>query len=88
MPNIDKSHFWESLAIDIDPGDLVDAVAQAEDNEDKERIEALLCGAVKLLRNNRAKPDQVRCSHLNFFPVSLSRYLNQKVIHEMTCIHC
>jgi hypothetical protein len=60
MPAIDRSQVWESLAIEIDPVDLVEAVVQAEENEDKERVEALLCGAVKLLRNYRAKPDQLR----------------------------
>ena len=63
MPTIDRSQVWESLAIDIDPVDLVEAVLQAEENEDKERVEALLCGAVKLLRNYRAKPDQVWKQH-------------------------
>ena len=59
MPTIDRSHVWESLAIEVDPADLLDSIILAEDNEDKERVESLLCGAVKMLRNNRTKPDQV-----------------------------
>ncbi len=60
MPTIDKSHVWESLAVDIDPADFKDAIFTAEEIEDRERTESLLCGAVKILRNTRAKPDQVR----------------------------
>jgi hypothetical protein len=60
MPTIDKSHVWESLAVEIDPADFLESIILAEQSEDKERIESLLCGAVKMLRNNRVKPDQVR----------------------------
>ena len=59
MPPIDKARVWESLATDIDPADLWESVCLAEQYEDKEKIESLLCGAVKVLRNNRTMPDQV-----------------------------
>jgi hypothetical protein len=28
MPTLDKSHVWESLAVDIEPSDFVEAILQ------------------------------------------------------------
>jgi len=46
---------WHSLA--VDGADLVDAVEDAINKSDDDRLEALLCGAVKTLRASRSKPD-------------------------------
>jgi integrator complex subunit 1 len=46
---------WEEAAQEVDPSTLLDRVLEAEDVSD-ERVEALLCGAVRQLRAMRSKP--------------------------------
>ena len=41
---------WEDRAIEVEPMDLLAAIGEAEASEDEEKIEALLCGAVKQLK--------------------------------------
>lgn len=38
---------------------LLSEVLSAEESNDFERIEGLMCGAVKYLHSNRSKPDQI-----------------------------
>ena len=44
----------------------------AEEEDDLERVNGLLCGAVKLLRGQRAKPDQLLYLALMFLAKSKS----------------
>ena len=37
---------------------FVEKVIEADNSEDDDRIDGILCGALKKLKNNRAKPDQ------------------------------
>ena len=41
----------------MDPCEVLDQLLVAEESGSDERIEGLLCGTVKSLRSNRAKPD-------------------------------
>ncbi|XP_067009610.2 integrator complex subunit 1 [Anabrus simplex] len=50
---------WEMVAEDCDPADLVPAVLEASDLDEADKVVGLLCGAVRSLRNQRWKPDQV-----------------------------
>ena len=52
--NIDNQ--WENSAVECDPTELTRAVEEAEASETSE---GLLLGAIKLLKNQRAKPDPV-----------------------------
>jgi len=52
----ESGEHWEEFAVEVDSNHLLDRVIEAEDVSD-ERVEALLCGAVKQLRAQRAKPD-------------------------------
>ena len=45
------------LLFAVDGADLIDAVEDAIDKSDDDRLEAVLCGAVKTLRATRSKPD-------------------------------
>lgn len=54
----DKTHVWETLAHEVDPDQLVNKIVEADNQDDKEAVESYLCGAVKSLRTQRAKPDQ------------------------------
>jgi integrator complex subunit 1 len=60
MPTFaDRSSNWESLALDCDPVDLIRAIEDAEQDDQTDAIEGLLCGAVKQLKTQRAKPDPI-----------------------------
>jgi len=66
LPGQDKSQIWETIALEVDTCDLQTAVLDAEEEGEGERVEGLLCGAVKALRKERAKPDQVTYLSLLF----------------------
>eukprot|EP00095_Tigriopus_kingsejongensis_P007538 snap_masked-scaffold104_size368486-processed-gene-0.6 protein:Tk07538 transcript:snap_masked-scaffold104_size368486-processed-gene-0.6-mRNA-1 annotation:"isoform cra_c" len=66
---------WESLAVEVDSVDLVPTVMAALNEEQgMERVVGLLCGAVRQLRGQRAKPDQ---------PLYLSLLFLAKCNHEL-----
>lgn len=46
-----------SSVVAVPPAVLLDEIEAAEADGNDERIEGLLCGAVKQLKMNRAKPD-------------------------------
>ena len=50
---------WENIAEEVDMLDLVTLVETSFNTGDQDRAERLLCGAVKVLRSSRAKPDMV-----------------------------
>lgn len=52
-----KGDEWDTIAIEVDSTDLVNKVIEAEDCSDDEKVEALLCGAVKKLKQGRMKFD-------------------------------
>ncbi|CAL1270879.1 unnamed protein product [Larinioides sclopetarius] len=52
-----KSDEWDTVAIEVDSSDLVIKVLDAEDCSDDEKVEALICGAVKKLKASRSKFD-------------------------------
>ena len=54
----DKTHVWETLAREVESDQFLGRVMAADEQDDKEAIESYLCGAVKSLRSQRAKPDQ------------------------------
>ncbi|KAH9505267.1 Integrator complex subunit 1 [Bulinus truncatus] len=50
---------YDEIAITVEPPELVHAILMAEEEMNDERAEGLLCGAVKHLRRDRSKPDQI-----------------------------
>lgn len=54
---IGRGELWDASAIEVDPWTLLEHIEKAEETNSDERIEKLLCGAVKQLRTSRAKPD-------------------------------
>lgn len=63
MTNV-LSEEWESVAEEVDGSELCLIVDVTESEEDHDRTEALLCGAIKVLKASRAKPDIPHCFHL------------------------
>ncbi|XP_055874632.1 integrator complex subunit 1 isoform X1 [Biomphalaria glabrata] len=54
-----SSQQYDEIAINVEPTELLGAILTAEDEMNDDRAEGLLCGAVKHLRRDRSKPDQV-----------------------------
>ena len=58
------SEEWEAVAEEVDSSELHLFVEVAEDDNDIDRTEALICGAIKMLKSQRSKPDIPHCFHL------------------------
>ena len=48
---------WRFMLLSVDSDEFLQCVIDADEKGDDETVEALICGAVKHLRANRAKPD-------------------------------
>lgn len=57
---------WESKIVHVDPETLMTAFTAAEKENDEERMQGILCGAVKLLKVQKPKPDAVLYLSLMF----------------------
>ncbi|XP_076057704.1 integrator complex subunit 1 [Oratosquilla oratoria] len=76
---------WETAAADIDPNDLIPFVEAAEESRDFDRIEALLCGAVKTLRSQRTKPDNLLCCSLMYLVKTKPQIFRADLVVEAFC---
>ncbi|XP_013788345.1 integrator complex subunit 1-like, partial [Limulus polyphemus] len=54
---VGKQGQWDSTAVEVPASELLTKVLEAEDSNDDERAESLLCGAVKQLKSTRTKPE-------------------------------
>ncbi len=61
----------------------MDFVNDACEREDDERVEALLCGAVKYLKTNRAKPDATMYLSIMYLARHIPSIFNSEVIIEV-----
>jgi len=73
-------------AVSVDGVELVDAVEDALDKSDDDRLEALLCGAVKTLRATRSKPDPALFLALMCLAKSRPTLFHSDVVTEV--LHC
>ncbi|XP_077980803.1 integrator complex subunit 1-like [Glandiceps talaboti] len=64
----------DSIAVDVKPVDFIDTVLEAECEGDDDKIDGYLCGCIKNLRSNRAKPDTMLYLSLMYL-VKLKPYL-------------
>jgi len=81
--------YWndtERVVLLVDGADLVDAVKDALDKSDDDRLEALLCGAVKTLRATRSKPDSALFLALMCLAKSRPTLFHSDVVTEV--LHC
>lgn len=51
--------YWEQVALDCETVDLVTSVLQAIDQQDSDKVVALVCGAIKALMQPRSKPESM-----------------------------
>lgn len=50
-----SSEYWEEIAIECESVDIISSVLQAMDQQDSERILALICGSIKSLISSKSK---------------------------------
>lgn len=79
------SHAFEDAAIEVDTPNLLSEILAAEDSNDFDRLEGLLCGAVKYLHSNRSKPDQVMYLSLMHLAKSKPSIYNSELVIEAFC---
>ena len=60
------------LFVSVDPGLFFDAIIDAQEPGNEHKIAPLMCGAVKLLKQNRAKPENSLYLSLMFLSKSYS----------------
>ncbi|RUS89929.1 hypothetical protein EGW08_002281 [Elysia chlorotica] len=75
----------EDVAITVDPTEFFIAVMSAEDDQNEEKVEALLCGAAKSLRNTRAKPDSVLYLSLMHLTRARPNLFSSDIVIEAFC---
>lgn len=59
VKNLSEVYFTFNLHVSVDSVHLLNELVSADECNDYERVEGLLCGTVKQLRDNRSKPDQL-----------------------------
>ena len=67
----------------MDPNDLLDAIQDAELAGDDEKVEKLLCGAVKYLKTNRAKPNETMVLTLMYLTKTKNTIFGSEVVIEV-----
>ncbi len=73
--------------IAVDPHLLFDALSEAEEAGRDELVERLLCGAVKYLKMNRAKPEAAIFLTLMYMAKSKPSFINTSENVIEVCIH-
>ncbi|KAK2152727.1 hypothetical protein LSH36_320g00001 [Paralvinella palmiformis] len=78
-------YLYEEIAKEVDPSEFLDFISQAADIEDDERVEALLCGAVRYLKVNRIKPESSMYLSLMYLAKYRGSIFNSEVVIEAFC---
>ena len=78
-----KCYLNEIHVISVDSVHLLDELVSADECNDYERVEGLLCGSVKQLNENRSKPDQL--VHMTLLNLARSRpnIFNSDIVIEV-----
>ena len=67
----------------MDPADLMDALLAADAKNNDDKVERLMCGAVKYLKANRAKPESAMYLTLLLVAKSKSSLFNTDLVIEV-----
>ncbi|OQR71178.1 integrator complex subunit 1-like [Tropilaelaps mercedesae] len=76
---------WETKVVNVEPEMLMSKFAAAEKDGDEDRMQGVLCGAVKLLRMQRPKPDAVLYLSLMFLAKTRPQSFQNDVVVEAFC---
>lgn len=71
------------LNLSVEPHDLLDAIEEAENSNDDENIEKVICGAIKYLRANRSKPEQAMYLGLMYLAKTRPSFFGSEVVIEV-----
>ncbi|XP_002435477.4 integrator complex subunit 1 [Ixodes scapularis] len=77
-----KSDQWDVIAVEVDPTDFLSKVLKAEDLGDDDKVESIMCGAAKTLKNTRPKPDPMLYLTLMFLAKTRPRVFDSEVVVE------
>ncbi|XP_071131635.1 integrator complex subunit 1-like isoform X1 [Mytilus edulis] len=76
---------YEELAVEVDGVELLEEILEAEDMCNDERLEALICGAVKQLKQLRSKPETAMYLTLMHLAKEKPSLFNNEVVIEAIC---
>uniref|UniRef100_A0A0K8TA78 Uncharacterized protein n=1 Tax=Lygus hesperus TaxID=30085 RepID=A0A0K8TA78_LYGHE len=75
---------WETVALEVDVPQLTCHVIEASDADDTDKVVGLLCGAIKLLRQQRSKIDSVLFMSLAYLSkIKKSVYTHETVVSAL-----
>lgn len=78
---------WEIVTIDCEPVDLVPMVLEANDNDEGNTVIGLICGALKTLRNQKYRPDNVTYLGLLYLAkIRPSIFSNSCIVHGLSSL--
>ncbi|CAG2237831.1 INTS1 [Mytilus edulis] len=76
---------YEELAVEVEGVELLEEILEAEDMCNDERLEALICGAVKQLKQLRSKPETAMYLTLMHLAKEKPSLFNNEVVIEAMC---
>lgn len=86
QPQSNLEH-WETIAIDIDPKEFVLTVYKLAEDGEYDRAAPHICGAIKLLKTQRFKPDKVLYLGLLYLVKHKpALFLNASVVNALACL--
>ncbi|UYV71556.1 INTS1 [Cordylochernes scorpioides] len=71
------------VSVAVEAGEVVSKVLDAEDKGEDAKVEAYLCGAVKLLKQTKNKPDQTLYLSLLYLAKTRPNYFSTKSVTEV-----
>ncbi|XP_014467728.1 PREDICTED: integrator complex subunit 1 isoform X2 [Dinoponera quadriceps] len=86
-PPFPSAEAWEVVAIDIDPADIVPMALEANENDEGDKVIGIICGAIKTLKNQKWKPDQLICYELLYLAkIRPSIFSNDCILHALSSL--
>ncbi|XP_076239229.1 integrator complex subunit 1 isoform X3 [Calliopsis andreniformis] len=86
-PPFSSAEAWELVAIDSDPADFVPMVLEANDNDEGDKVIGIICGAVKVLKNQKWKPDTLIYMGLLYLAkIRPSIFSNDCILHALSSL--
>ena len=72
----------------VEPHEFLDAIEEAEKSSEEEDVERVICGAVKYLRANRAKPEPAMYLGLMYLAKTRPQLFASEVVTEVCVYYC
>lgn len=86
-PPFSSAEAWEVVALDIDTADFVPMALEANDNDEGDKVIGIICGAIKMLKNQKWKPDTlVYMGLLYLAKIRPSIFSNDCILHALSSL--